>query len=97
MRAPGRGGIINVASAAGFRYSDGMPLSTLNTVIPALETTLDGALVKFLLDEVRDPLCHDVFRHIISDESRHLAVGFQVLDMLGAGPMRKIVIEGASR
>jgi len=77
------------------RYSDGMPLSTLGTVIPALETALDGALVKFLLDEVSDPLCHEVFRHINSDESRHLAVGFQVLDMLGAGPMRKIVIEGA--
>lgn len=77
------------------RYSDGMPLSTLGTVIPALETALDGALVKFLLDEVKDPLCHEVFRHINSDESRHLAVGFQVLDMLGAGPMRKIIIEGA--
>ena len=77
------------------RYSDGMPLSTLGTVIPALETALDGALVKFLLDEVKDPLCHEVFRHINSDESRHLAVGFQMLDMLGAGPMRKIIIEGA--
>ncbi len=75
------------------RYSDGMPLSTLGTVIPALETGLDGALVKFLLDEVSDPICHEVFRHINSDESRHLAVGFQVLDMLGAGPMRKIAIE----
>lgn len=78
------------------RYSDGLPLSALGTVIPALETALDGALVKFLLDEVRDPLCHEVFRHINSDESRHLAVGFQVLDMLGAGPMRKIVIESAA-
>lgn len=77
------------------RYSDSMPISTLGTVIPALETALDGALVKFLLDEVQDPLCHEVFRHINSDESRHLAVGFQVLDMLGAGPMRKILIEGA--
>lgn len=76
------------------RYSDDMPLSTLGTVIPGLETALDGALVKFLLDEVSDPLCHEVFRHINSDESRHLAVGFQVLDMLGAGPMRKILIEG---
>lgn len=77
------------------RYSDGMPISTLGTVIPALETALDGALVKFLLDEVSDPLCHEVFRHINSDESRHLAVGFQVLDMLGAGPMRKIIVEAA--
>jgi hypothetical protein len=77
------------------RYSDSMPLSALGTVIPALETALDGALVKFLLDEVEDPLCHEVFRHINSDESRHLAVGFQVLDMLGASPMRKIIIESA--
>lgn len=77
------------------RYSDSMPLTTLGTVIPALETALDGALVKFLLDEVSDPLCHEVFRHINSDESRHLAVGFQVLDMLGGGPMRKIAIETA--
>jgi hypothetical protein len=78
------------------RYSDSMPLATLGTVIPALETGLDGALVKFLLDEVSDPLCHEVFQHINSDESRHLAVGFQVLDMLGAGPMRKILIDGAA-
>lgn len=76
------------------RYADTLPLATLGTVIPSLETALDGALVKFLLDEVTDPLCHDVFRHINSDESRHLAVGFQVLDMLGAGPMRKILIDG---
>lgn len=78
------------------RYSDGMPIAALGTVIPALETALDGALVKFLLDEVSDPLCHEVFRHINSDESRHLAVGFQVLDMLGAGPIRKHLIEGAA-
>lgn len=76
------------------RYSDGLPISSLGTVIPALETALDGALVKFLLDEVDDPLCHEVFRHINSDESRHLAVGFQVLDMLGAGPVRRNLIEG---
>jgi hypothetical protein len=75
------------------RYSDSMPLSVIGTMTPALETALDGALVKFLLDEVHDPVCHEVFRHINSDESRHLAVGFQVLDMLGAGPMRKILIE----
>ena len=78
------------------RYSDSMPIATLGTVIPALETALDGALVKFLLDEVEDPLCHEVFRHINSDESRHLAVGFQVLDMLGAGPIRKHAIGGAA-
>ncbi|KRQ19001.1 MULTISPECIES: hypothetical protein [Mycobacteroides] len=75
------------------RYSDDLSLAVLGTAIPALETALDGALVKFLLDEVADPLCHEVFQHINSDESRHLAVGFGVLDMLGASPMRKLIIE----
>ncbi|BAY00255.1 hypothetical protein MSTE_04963 [Mycobacteroides stephanolepidis] len=75
------------------RYSDDLNMATLGTAIPALETALDGALVKFLLDEVADPLCHEVFQHINSDESRHLAVGFGVLDMLGASPMRKLIIE----
>ncbi|NNH70327.1 ferritin-like domain-containing protein [Nocardia uniformis] len=77
------------------RYADDLSLPVLATVIPSLECALDGALVKFLLDEVQDPLCHQVFRHINSDESRHLAVGFQVLEQLGAGPMRKIAIETA--
>lgn len=77
------------------RYADDLTLPVLGTVIPSLETALDGALVKFLLDEVRDPLCHEVFRHINSDESRHLAVGFQVLEQLGAGPMRRLAIETA--
>ncbi|MFE3105845.1 ferritin-like domain-containing protein [Nocardia tengchongensis] len=77
------------------RYGDGLSLPVLGTVIPSLECALDGALVKFLLDEVRDPLCQEVFRHINSDESRHLAVGFQVLEQLGAGPMRRIAIETA--
>ncbi|MBB4855343.1 hypothetical protein HNP40_002744 [Mycobacteroides chelonae] len=75
------------------RYSDDLTLAALGTAIPALETALDGALVKFLLDEVADPLCHQVFQHINSDESRHLAVGFAVLDMLGASPMRKLIVE----
>ena len=56
----------------------------LGTVIPLLEVALDGALLKFLLDEVHDPLCHDVFERINNDESRHLAVDFHVLGMLGA-------------
>ncbi|WP_280306266.1 ferritin-like domain-containing protein [Nocardia neocaledoniensis] len=77
------------------RYAEHMTLPVLGTVIPSLETALDGALVKFLLDEVDDPVCHEVFRHINSDESRHLAVGFQVLEQLGAGPLRKIAIETA--
>ena len=34
------------------RWADDMPLSLLGTVIPMLEVALDGALLKFLLDEV---------------------------------------------
>ena len=37
------------------RWADDMPLSLLGTVIPMLEVALDGALLKFLLDEVRRP------------------------------------------
>ena len=75
------------------RYADDQPLSYLGTLIPMLEVALDGALVKFLLDEVRDPLCHEVFHKINADESRHLAVDFQVLDLLGAAPLRRLLVE----
>lgn len=75
------------------RYADDMPLAGLGTVIPMLEVALDGALLKFLLDEVDDPVCHEVFRKINADESRHLAVDFQVLDMLGCAPASRILID----
>lgn len=74
-------------------FGDSLPLSGLATLIPLLECALDGALVKFLLDEVQDPICHDVFRHINSDEARHIAVDFQVLDLIGAGPLHTLLIE----
>ncbi|EFQ82465.1 hypothetical protein HMPREF0063_11674 [Aeromicrobium marinum DSM 15272] len=77
------------------KYADSMSLSVLGTVIPMLEVALDGALVKFLMDEVEDPICHEVFQLINADESRHLAVDFEVLDMLGHAKMRKILIEFA--
>jgi hypothetical protein len=77
------------------RNADGMPMSVLGTIIPMLEVALDGALVKFLLDEVSDPLCHEVFRKINADESRHIAVDFQVLDLLGGAPLRRMLIEVA--
>ena len=63
--------------------ADDLPLEALGTIIPMLEVALDGALVKFLLDEVHDPLCHEVFDRINADESRHLAVDFHVLELLG--------------
>jgi hypothetical protein len=75
------------------RYSDDMPLSLLGTVIPMLEVALDGALLKFLLEEVEDPLCHQVFEKINNDESRHLAVDFEVLDMIGHAKTRRLAID----
>src|SRR5580698_8038792 len=79
------------------RWADDMPLSLLGTVIPMLEVALDGALLKFLLDEVHDPVCHQVFEKINADESRHLAVDFQVLDMLGNARLRKLIIESVGK
>lgn len=67
------------------RYADEMPYYVLGTVIPMLEVALDGALCKFLLDTVEDPLCHEVFAKINDDESRHLGVGFTVMEMQGHG------------
>ena len=75
------------------RYSDKMSLSVLGTVIPMLEVALDGALLKFLLEEVEDPICHAAFKKINNDESRHLAVDFFALDLIGQARMRKLLIE----
>lgn len=75
------------------RYSDGLSLSVLGTVIPMLEVALDGALIKFITDEVKDPVAQDVFRHINSDESRHLAVDYEVMDLLGHTSARKLATE----
>ncbi|WP_333890801.1 ferritin-like domain-containing protein [Mycolicibacterium gadium] len=75
------------------QYSGALPLTVMSSAIPALECALDGALLKFLLDEVADPVCGEVFKKVNSDESRHLAVGFQVLNDLGASPMRIHAIE----
>jgi len=75
------------------KYADDMSLSVLGTVIPMLEVALDGALLKFLLDEVKDPVCHQVFAKINNDESRHIAVDFEVLNRLGHANVRKLAIE----
>lgn len=66
-------------------YGDDLPLIGLAALIPLLEVALDGALVKFLTDEVSDPICHEVFRFINSDEARHITADFEVLELLGAG------------
>lgn len=78
-------------------FADGMPLSVLGTVIPMLEVALDGALLKFLLDSVEDPVCHQVFEKINNDESRHIAVDFEVLDMIGHATVRRLLIELVGR
>jgi hypothetical protein len=74
-------------------YADDMSLSILGTVIPMLEVALDGALLKFLLEEVDDPVCHQVFEKINNDESRHIAVDFEVLNMIGHADLRRLAIE----
>ncbi|MDT4926584.1 MAG: hypothetical protein QOG01_4297 [Pseudonocardiales bacterium] len=79
------------------RYSDDMPLTVLGTVIPMLEVALDGALLKFLLEQVHDPVCHEVFEKINADESRHIAVDFEVLDLLGHAQVRKLLIDFVGR
>lgn len=86
---------INVKLVIDFldKYADEMSLSFLGTVIPMLEVALDGALVKFIMDEIDDPVCQEAFRRINADESRHLAVDFAVMDVLGHAEMRKLLIE----
>lgn len=75
------------------RYADGLPLPVLASAIPMLEVALDGALLKFLLEEVSDPLCGVVFERINHDESRHLAVGFHVLEVIGARPIYRHMVD----
>ena len=75
------------------KFSDGMSLSILGTVIPMLEVALDGALIKFITDEVKDPVAQEVFKRINSDESRHLAVDFEVMDILGHADLRKLIVD----
>src|SRR6202012_2540961 len=67
--------------------------SILSSRIPLLAMALDGALLKFLLDEVDDPVCHQVFEKINNDESRHLAVDFEVLNMIGHAKSRRLAID----
>lgn len=74
-------------------FADRMSLSVLGTVIPMLEVALDGALLKFLLEEVDDPICHAAFRKINADESRHLAVDFHALDMIGNARLRTLLVQ----
>jgi hypothetical protein len=89
---------INIQFAIRFldKYGDSLPLSALASVIPMLEVALDGALLKFLLEKVEDPLCHRVFEKINADESRHLAVDFHVMEMVGHGSLIRNTIEATA-
>ncbi|ONM46687.1 reductase [Nocardia donostiensis] len=75
------------------KHADDMSLSFLGTVIPMLEVALDGALIKFVTDEIKDPVAQEVFKKINADESRHLATDYAVMELLGHATMRKLLIE----
>ena len=64
-------------------HAEGLPFGLLSASIAMLEVALDGALIKFLLETIEDPLCHEVFHKINNDESRHLAVDFHVMEQMG--------------
>ncbi|MBF6398637.1 ferritin-like domain-containing protein [Nocardia cyriacigeorgica] len=86
---------INVKLVIDFldKHADDMSLSFLGTVIPMLEVALDGALIKFVTDEIKDPVAQEVFRKINADESRHLATDYGVMELLGHATARKLAID----
>lgn len=86
---------INVKLVIDFldKHSDEMSLSFLGTVIPMLEVALDGALIKFITDEIADPVAQEVFKKINADESRHLATDYAVMELLGHATARKLFID----
>ncbi|MFB1297534.1 ferritin-like domain-containing protein [Mycobacterium sp. pW049] len=74
------------------KMADTAPFEYQATIIPMLEVALDGALLKFLTDEVQDPLLKVVLNKINADESRHLAVGFHVMGMLSGARARRTAL-----
>lgn len=77
--------------------SDQLDFATLTCVIAMLEVALDGALVKLLLDEVADPVCHQVFALINRDEARHLAIDFHVMELVGMSQRARESVKYAAR
>lgn len=75
------------------QHADGMAFSMTLALISMLEFALDGALLKFLLEEVHDPVCHQVFEKINADEARHLGLDFHVLELIGMGPQGATVLD----
>jgi hypothetical protein len=57
--------------------------SVLAAIIPLTELVLDGAMIKYLTAVITDPLCGKVLNKINSDEARHLAVDYLVLERYG--------------
>jgi hypothetical protein len=57
--------------------------SVFSAIIPMTELVLDGALVKYLMRAVDDPICHRAFEGINADEARHLAMDFHMLEFYG--------------
>lgn len=57
--------------------------SVFAAIIPMTELVLDGALVKYLMRAVDDPICHRAFDRINADEARHLAMDFYMLELYG--------------
>ncbi|NNH74684.1 ferritin-like domain-containing protein [Nocardia uniformis] len=86
---------INVKLVIDFldKHADDMSLSFLGTVIPMLEVALDGALIKFITDEIDDPVAQEVFKKINADESRHLATDYAVMELLGHATVRKLAAD----
>ena len=80
------------------RFADDQPVYVLGTVVPMLEIALDGALCKFLLETVDDPVCHQAFELINNNSEFQTAVnntlkispGYQAdLNETGRDPARK--------
>jgi len=65
------------------RHAARVSPSVFSAIIPMTELVLDGALVKYLLKAVDDPICHRAFEGINADEARHLAMDFYMLEKYG--------------
>lgn len=65
------------------RTADRVHPSVFAAVVPMTELVLDGALVKYLVRTVDDPVCQAVFEKINADEARHLAMDFYMLEYYG--------------
>ncbi|MBX7078643.1 MAG: hypothetical protein K1X88_05595 [Nannocystaceae bacterium] len=65
------------------RYAARVHPSVFSAIIPMTELVLDGALVKYLVRVVEDPLCQRAFDGINADEARHLAMDFHMLEHYG--------------